>query len=419
MAGAMTGASNDTSLRGQYEAYPYPPRDPKDEANRLVTGSPSHLAEINHYIYGGRRDFTKPFNALVAGGGTGDATIMIAQQLADAGSAGKVTHLDLSEASLEIAKARAKARELTNIEFVRGSILDLGDTPPELYDYIDCCGVLHHLDDPGAGLTRLANILTQDGGMGLMVYAPYGRIGVYHVQEMLRMINGQDSPADQVEQAKSLLETLPPTNWLRRNPHVTDHLTAGDSGLFDLLLHSQDQAYSVSELATLVADTDLRIVAFLEPIRYDPAVYLGNQRLAERVERLSWLDRCAFAELLTGNLKTHVFYAVKSANTEDTIATLANNSSIPVLIGLDATVTASAMRETGALPTDLDGLALSIPFDGLACDILMRMDGATSIDGIFDKLKRDNQLSDRHQFDTNFGRLFTVLNGLNLAFLRS
>ncbi|MBT5040468.1 MAG: class I SAM-dependent methyltransferase, partial [Rhodospirillaceae bacterium] len=30
----------DTDVRGQYEAYPYPPRDPADEAKRLITGSP-------------------------------------------------------------------------------------------------------------------------------------------------------------------------------------------------------------------------------------------------------------------------------------------------------------------------------------------------------------------------------------------
>ncbi len=76
---------SDEAVRAQYEAYPYPVRDPADEAKRLITGSPSHIDELNHYVFGGRRDFAKPFRALVAGGGTGDATIMLAQQLADAG----------------------------------------------------------------------------------------------------------------------------------------------------------------------------------------------------------------------------------------------------------------------------------------------------------------------------------------------
>ena len=39
----------DNAVRAQYEAYPYPARDPGDEAQRLITGSPSHLLEIEHF----------------------------------------------------------------------------------------------------------------------------------------------------------------------------------------------------------------------------------------------------------------------------------------------------------------------------------------------------------------------------------
>lgn len=410
---------NDITLRGQYEAYPYPPRDPAQEADRLITGSPSHLAEINHYIYTGRRDFSKPFSALVAGGGTGDAAIMMAQQLADAGSGGKVTYLDLSQASLSIARSRAEARGLHNIEFNHGSLLDLGDKWTGPFDYIDCCGVLHHLDEPAEGLERLNSVLAEDGGMGLMVYAPYGRTGVYQMQQLLRLIDSQEATAgDRIAQAKSLLNTLPPTNWLRRNPQVSDHLTAGDSGLYDLLLHSQDRAYSVPEIAALIAGSGLRIVTFIEPIRYDPAVFLGDQELAAHVEQLSWLDKCAFAELLTGNLKTHILYAVKAANRNDTIASPSGGASVPVLVGLDAVTTANGIRKTGALPTDLEGLTLSIPFDDLACDMLTLMDGQRSINGIFEEVTVRRQGMDRAVFDQTFGHLFTVLNGLNLAFLK-
>ncbi|MEX0582025.1 MAG: hypothetical protein WD185_00015, partial [Sneathiella sp.] len=93
----------DRAVKRQYEVLPYPPRDPKDEKKRLIEGSPSHLDEINHYLFAGKRDFKRPFKALVAGGGTGDAAIMLAQHLADRGEAGHVTYLDLSAASRTIA----------------------------------------------------------------------------------------------------------------------------------------------------------------------------------------------------------------------------------------------------------------------------------------------------------------------------
>ncbi len=94
------GKSNDDEVRAQYEAYPYPERDPADEARRLITGSPSHIDEVNHYVFGGRLDFARRLRVLVAGGGTGDATIMLAQQLAWRGSPAEIVYLDVSSAAM-------------------------------------------------------------------------------------------------------------------------------------------------------------------------------------------------------------------------------------------------------------------------------------------------------------------------------
>jgi hypothetical protein len=86
----MTGSRDrqkqkrDGLVQSQYESYPYPERDPADEKTRLIAGSPSSLHELNHYVFGGARDLTKPLRALVAGGGTGDAAIMLAQHMQDA-----------------------------------------------------------------------------------------------------------------------------------------------------------------------------------------------------------------------------------------------------------------------------------------------------------------------------------------------
>src|SRR5215813_9314589 len=112
-------------VRAQYEALPYPPRDPREEALRLITGTPSHILEVNHYLFAGRLNFKRPFRALVAGGGTGDACIMLAQPLPDRRCPGEVVYLDLSSASRQICEGRAKARGLRNVQFLIGSLLDL------------------------------------------------------------------------------------------------------------------------------------------------------------------------------------------------------------------------------------------------------------------------------------------------------
>ena len=56
------------------------------------------------------------------------------------------------------------------------------------FDQIVCTGVLHHLADPDAGLTALRDVLEPGGAMHLMVYAPYGRTGIYMLQEFCRRI---------------------------------------------------------------------------------------------------------------------------------------------------------------------------------------------------------------------------------------
>ncbi|WP_420345666.1 class I SAM-dependent methyltransferase [Pelagibius sp.] len=409
-------------VRDQYEAYPYPSRDPAEEARRLVVGSPSNLMEVNHYLYAGRRDFSRPFRALVAGGGTGDAAIMLAQQLADAGrnagprAGGEVVYLDLSQSSRAIAEARAVARGLTNLRFVTGSLLDAETLDLGVFDYIDCCGVLHHLSDPAAGLAALTGLLKHDGGMGLMVYGTLGRNGVYPLQELLRSLASDRSLADQVTLTRRLLKTLPATNLFARNPVLRDH-DASDAELVDLLLHSQDRSYLVEEVAALVEGAGLRLVSFIEPIRYDPATYVKDPTILKALSSFTPLERAAFAERLAGNIKTHVFYASKN-QIEDTVAAPVGRDAIPCLRVLEGPKLAKAVQRDLVLKGDFDGLSLQFALPRLAPAILPWIDGQTSLGQIQETLQDLDPRHDWASFEGQFDQLYGVLNGLNHLFIR-
>jgi SAM-dependent methyltransferase len=398
-------------VRDQYEELPYPPRDPADERTRLATGSPSHILEIDHYIYAGARDWSEPFRVLVAGGGTGDALIMLAQQLRDADCPAEIHYLDLSAASREVAEQRAAVRELDSIEFHTGSLLDAGDLGT--FDYIDCCGVLHHLDDPSAGFRALAGALAEDGGIGLMVYGELGRTGVYHAQEMLRMIAADGPAADRIATARKLVEALPPSNWLSRNPAVGDYKRE-DAALFDMLLHSRDRAYRVPELVAEIESAGLRPAGFVAPAMYDPDTFVRDPELRRKLRGLSWLERCAFAELLSGNLLKHMVYCVPAGQEADTVAR-PDPAAIPVLKD-DGAELAGAIGPDGAVTITGDGLKMNARLPPLAPAMLRLIDGRRSIADIRAAL---GQSVTNEDFQRQFTALYRLFNGVNRLLLRN
>lgn len=410
--------SDNDPVHVQYEAYPYPPRDPRDEAKRLVTGSPSHLAELVHHVRGGVFDPAQPFRALVAGGGTGDAAIMLAQQLADTGAtAAEVVYVDWSTSSRRIAESRAAARGLTNIRFVTGSLLELDALGLGGFDYIDCCGVLHHLEDPDAGLASLARALAPQGGMGLMLYAPLGRVGVYPMQSALRLLDAGGDPASRVAFARRLLGQLPQTNWLKRNPFMTDHIVEGDAGLYDLLLHARDRAYSVDEVHDFAAAAGLRIAAFAPPARYEPRHYVSDAAILRRAEALDARQRASLAESLAGNIKSHAFYVVRVDNP---VAPLQPDdlALVPVAANVDLAQLAKSVGSSGTITATVDGLPFRLALPRLAGAILQRIDGERSLAEIHGALQAQDSRLSADAFLQQFQLLFASLHALGKLMLR-
>jgi SAM-dependent methyltransferase len=406
----MTDAT-DRLLATQYEAYPYPARDPREEAKRLIIGSPSHLREIDHWIFRAARPASRPLHALFAGGGTGDGSIMLAQQLTDAGRPGSVTWLDRSGAARKVAEARAAVRKLGNLRFVEGSLLDLPTAGLGLFDYSDCCGVLHHLPDPLAGLRALASALAPGGGMGLMVYAPHGRTGVYMLQDALRRLAPpEETPAARIDIARRVWRHVPETAWLRKNPWLTDHLSGGDAGLYDLLLNPRDVAFTVPQLAALLAEAGLEVACWVEPVRYDPDTWLPDPKLRARTAGMSPLERAALAEALTGNMGIHIVYCRRIAEPGAPLP-WEDPAAVPVLRSMEGPQVAASLPPGGALPVSFDGLQTHLPLPRLAGAILQRIDGQRCFGDIADALAANGVA--REQFWRDLGQLRRSMEALN------
>jgi SAM-dependent methyltransferase len=410
----MTDRTDD-AVAAQYEAYPYPARDAKDEAKRLVLGSPSFLAEIDHWVFAARRDPALKLSILVAGGGTGDALVMLAQQLEDAGRPGHLTYLDRSGASAEIARKRIAARSLGHrVSFIQGSLLDLPAIAPGPFDYIDCCGVLHHLPEPAAGLAALASVLAPGGGMGLMVYAPHGRTGVYMVQDALALLAPAGEPLTaRVETARRLVRALPETHWLARNPGIGDHLDGGDAGLVDLLLHGRDRPYTVTAFRALLGSAGLAPTTFIEPMRYDPATYLADPRLRERAAALPRAAQEALAEQLSATMAVHIAYVVREADGWAAPAP-ADETRVPVLRDLDGPALAASLSPGQRITVNLEGFRAQLALPPLGPALLARIDGRRSLAEILDAVGAQAK-AERARRD--WAGLYAALNSANKLLL--
>ena len=361
-----------SDVRAQYEAYPYPERDPVDEIKRLITGSPSHVLEIDHFVFEGRRDWSRPLRVLVAGGGTGDGLIQLAQQMKDAGRVAEITYVDLSTASRRVAEERARVRGLSGIRFVTGSLMDAAQLGQ--FDYIDCCGVVHHLPDPQAGFQALLAALAPGGGMGFMVYAPYGRAGVYPLQEAFGALYEGMPPEARLAAAKRVVAALPEGHPFRTNPNLGDHKDS-DAGFYDLLLHSQDRAFDVNALCDVLAASGWALSGFSVPALYDLA------RITEVPEHLDSVARMAVAEKLRGTIKSHVGYAVRASEARAS-AGGANRALVPHLKGIRPAELARAIAQGQAPKLSFAGVGARLALPKQAAPLIAAVDGRRSLSGI-------------------------------------
>ena len=232
------------------------------------------------------------------------------------------------------------------------------------------------------GLRALLAVLAPGGGLGLMVYAPHGRTGVYMLQDALRRLAPDDAlPAARLDVARRVMRSLPDSAWLRRNTLFADHITGGDAGLYDLLLNPRDQAYDVPAFAALLAGAGLQPTCWMEPMRYDPAIYLTDAKLRQRLAGLSPVARAAVAEAVCGNISTHVVYAVRAADAP-AAPDGANPAAIPVMREMPGDELAKHIRPDGTLPFLFDGLRIPVPLPPLAAPILRLVDGVRTVAAI-------------------------------------
>ena len=238
----MTDEERETvadKVQAFYDLHPYPPPvDDLDGYRRRWQDEGRRRADFHlHWPDGAYR---ADLQVLVAGCGTSQAAKHALRQ-----PDSQVVGIDFSAESVQRTEALKRKYNLTNLEVYQLPVERVGELGRR-FDKIVCTGVLHHLPDPAAGLCALRDVLAPGGAMHLMVYAAYGRAGVYMLQEYCRRL-GVGHTEQEIQALAVTLTALPRTHPLARLLGESPDFQRKDA-LADALLNPQDRAYTVPQL---------------------------------------------------------------------------------------------------------------------------------------------------------------------------
>jgi SAM-dependent methyltransferase len=291
-----------------YERMPYPAPLARLDEQRDLDKNPDRRRAMFHLMWpaeqpGGNQEI------LIAGCGTSQAA-RYALREPDA----RITAIDFSESSLRHTRDLQRKYNLENLELHQlpiESVQELG----RCFDLVVCTGVLHHLPDPDLGLRALRDVLSPRGAMRLMVYARYGRAGIYMMQEYCRLLDIRTSE-DDLRGLGATLEALPaehPIAGLLRRAKDFRRPEA----MADALLHPQDRAYTVPELYAWLDRCGMSFGRWIEQAPYlaQCGVVARSPHAARLASLPSRLQHGA-VELFRGTMVSHSFIAYRDDRSE-------------------------------------------------------------------------------------------------------
>jgi SAM-dependent methyltransferase len=363
------------AVRAFYEQHPYPPAvDNLDDYRRRW----QDRRRADSHLYWPEEPCRDDRSVLVAGCGTSQAAkYALRWPRAD------VVGIDVSARSIAATETLKRKHGLDNLQ-VRELPVERATELGRSFEHVVCTGVLHHLPDPDAGLRALRDVLAPSGAMLLMVYAPYGRAGVYLLQAYCRQIGLGSSTPDirhLVASLKALPQDHPLVPLLRHAPDFSQ-----ESALADALLNPHDHPYSVPELFDAVARADLRFGRWLRQAPYLPqcgalAGALDQARLAQLPARA----RYAAVELFRGTMVRHsaVIYREERPANVDPVRFDDDRWVDYVPIRLPDTIAARQRLPPGAAAVLINRghtyTDLYLPIDGRQKRLVDAIDGARTI----------------------------------------
>lgn len=297
----LAGAAISARVGSFYETHPYPPPLGDLTGYRRMWDDQRRRADA--HLFWPDRPYRDDRSILVAGCGTSQAA-----KYALRWPKARVTGIDFSRAGIEATAKLKRKHSIHNLDLQQLPVEQAAELGRS-FDYVVCTGVLHHLPDPEAGLRALSEVLAPAGAMHLMVYAPYGRTGIYMLQEYCRRLGIGTSSAE-VSALAATLRALPPDHpiapLLRNAPDF-----ATEAGLADALLHPQDRSYSVPQLLDFLASAGLTLGRWIRQAPYLPCGAILSTPHRLKLAALPPEEQYAAIELFRGCMVEHSLVAYR------------------------------------------------------------------------------------------------------------
>src|SRR5262245_8185590 len=286
-----------------YETRPYPAPLTSLDEHRDLYRNPDRRRALFHLLWPAE-PMREGQEILVAGCGTSQAARYALRE-----PESRITAIDISETSLRYTRDLQRKYDLQNLDLHQlpiENVQALGRT----FDHVVCTGVLHHLPDPDLGLRALREVLSPQGAMHLMVYAAYGRAGIYMMQAYCRLLGISDSEKD-LRDLGATLESLPGDHPLGRAMRVAMDFHHPDA-LADALLHPLDRAYTVPQLYAWLERCGMSFGRWLEQAPYlAQCGMVAKTPLAARLAALPAPAQHAAVELFRGTMVRHKLIAYR------------------------------------------------------------------------------------------------------------
>jgi SAM-dependent methyltransferase len=295
--------NRNEEVRDFYERMPYPAPLTSLDEHRELYKNPDRRRAMFHLMWPAEQPRENQ-EILIAGCGTSQAASYALRE-PDA----RITAIDISDTSLRHTRDLQSKYNLENLELHQLSIERVEELGRS-FDLVVCTGVLHHLPDPDRGLCALRDVLNPSGAMRLMVYARYGRAGIYMMQEYCRLLGIGTSPTD-LQGLGATLDALPPDHPISGLVRRAADFRRPEA-MADALLHPQDCAYTVLELHAWLDRCGMSFGRWIEQAPYLAQCGLVSRsphaaRLASLPPRLQH----AAVELFRGTMVSHSFIAYR------------------------------------------------------------------------------------------------------------